>query len=76
MFKTHVEKWLDGKAEHVQEYIGNMLEECRTTLDDFQNEQKVLTTKMEASKMGDIEYSYSWSIRDWIGECIRWYKAE
>lgn len=75
MFIHHVEFWLHSYPEHAQEYMQEMLEDGKLLLTDWEDEVKLLTTKMAAAKDVDmIEYTYLWSVRDYLQECIRWYK--
>lgn len=73
MFLHHVEFWLQGYPEHIQAYVQKMLEDGKNLLTDFENEVKLLTTKMDAVEKYGVDFMYCWSVRDHLIECMRWY---
>lgn len=75
MFLHHVEFWLVGYPEFIQEYVQEMIEDGKIELTDFENEVKLLTTQMHTVEKYSVDFMFMWSVRDHLIECIRWYKG-
>lgn len=73
MFIHHVEFWLQGYPDHIQEYIGDMIESGKIELTDFEEEVKILTSQMQGVEKYGVDFMYMWSVRDHLTECMRWY---
>ena len=76
MFRSHVELWLQGKDEHVVKYVKEMLDHGSESVVSWQHEIENITFRMSISEPYGVQHQYLWSVRDWLGECLRWYEYE